>query len=110
MKVSWMLVQKSLFRYPKSRANLYWQNYFKMLSVNSQYKIVVSSLGDDFSSPGLIQELISKVCNAEQHFNYVVETTHRTKLASSSTKLTMEELNTTTMDTLMLSKNIQKDI
>ncbi len=58
----------------------------------------------------IIKELVSQFNATEEHFSFVVKATNKTKEASEDAKKTLETLNSTTSDTIVLSQNIQKDI
>jgi methyl-accepting chemotaxis protein len=58
----------------------------------------------------IISELVSQFHKTEEHFSYVMEASRKTKQSSNTAKSTLEILNTTTQDTVNLSRDIQKDI
>jgi len=58
----------------------------------------------------VIKELVDQFNATEAHFSCVVKATNKTKESSQDAKATMELLNITTQDTIVLSKKIQKDI
>lgn len=58
----------------------------------------------------VIKELISNFDATEEHFSYVVKATNKTRESSQEAKVTIRALNLTTSDTVVLSRNIHKDI
>lgn len=58
----------------------------------------------------IIKNFIEKVNETEQHFDMVVQSTNKTKQESQSARKSIEDLNDTTKETMVLSVNIKKDM
>lgn len=59
---------------------------------------------------GVVQELVNHITATKEHFTLVVQATNKTRQASQSARGTLDSLNRTTNDTVLLSKHIQNDI
>ncbi len=65
---------------------------------------------DAEKATSVIRELSSKIKDTETTFNSVIEATTRTKEVSSSAAFTIEELNSSTRNTIKLTEDISVDI
>jgi methyl-accepting chemotaxis protein len=81
-----------------------------MVAVESLATGATEQAQDADKTTGVIRELTSKVNETESTFSSVIEATTRTKEVSSQATVTIEELNSTTRDTITLSDNIKADM
>lgn len=81
-----------------------------MRAVESVSNGATEQAQDAEKTTNIVEQLVSKVSDTEKHFNSVVEVTTKTKEASERANIVMNELATTSQETVNLSKNIQGDI